>query len=288
MSGSSHLRGVVGMAASALLFSVMALLIRYGHEIDFYKTALYRFTVGACLLGTLALFGRIRLDFNNSRVLFLRGLLGGLSVLLFYMSIVKVGIAKGTVLSHTYPVFATIGGAVFLGDRVRPAVWSLLAAAVGGIGLLIGVRSGGWSDPWILLTLLGALFGGLAIVCVKRLTATDSHYSIFLSQCLIGFWIVAVPANLTPVRMGWTGGLLLVAIGLAATAAQLLMTWSFGHVPIATGSLLGMLTPLFNVLFGIALFGERLSPGELAGTALILAACIGVVAWGREPVPARR
>ena len=48
-----------------------------------------------------------------------------------------------------------------------------------------------------------------------------------------------------------------VVIGLAALAAQLLMNWSFVHVSIATGSVLGLLTPVFNVIFGIAIFGER-------------------------------
>jgi drug/metabolite transporter (DMT)-like permease len=288
MDDRNYLRGILGMIASAVFFSVMALLIRYAQDIDFFKTSLYRFAVGACTLGTLALFRKIRLDFTNSPILFLRGFLGGLAVLLFYMSIVKVGIAKGTVLSFTYPVFSTLGGMVFLGDRVRPAVWFFLLSAVVGIALLVGIRGSGWTDPWILLTLLGGMLGGVAIVCLKRLTDTDSSYAIYMSQCLFGFWIVAVPANLTPIEIGWIGGIILVSIGLVATAAQLLMTWSFAFVPIATGSLLGMLTPVFNVFLGLTLFGERMGVGELTGTALILLACVGVVVWGRERTPAIR
>jgi drug/metabolite transporter (DMT)-like permease len=44
-------------------------------------------------------------------------------------------------------------------------------------------------------------------------------------------------------------------------------------VDIATGSLLGMLTPLLNVAVGVFAFGESLRGVELAGAALVLAAC---------------
>jgi drug/metabolite transporter (DMT)-like permease len=284
MSGDNYLRGVAGMLLSSVLFSIMALLIRSADQIDFFKTALYRFAVGAILLGTLALFRKIRLEFNNSPILFLRGFLGGVAVLLFYMSIVKVGIAKGTVLSFTYPIFSTIGGVILLKDRVRPVVWPLLVASMLGIALLVGLGASGWGNVWILLTLLGGVLGGLAIVCVKRLTSSDSGVSIYMSQCLFGFWIVALPANLNPTPMGWVGGVLLITIGLVAAAAQLLMNWSFVHVSIATGSLLGLLTPVFNVVFGIAIFGETMGALELIGTLLILASCVGIVLWGREKV----
>ena len=53
---SDYTRGVLGMTASSISFSVMAALIRYAENIDFYKTSLFRFAIGMCLLGTLALF----------------------------------------------------------------------------------------------------------------------------------------------------------------------------------------------------------------------------------------
>lgn len=270
------------MIASSIIFSVMGLMIRYGSDIPFYKTSLYRFAVGAISLGTLALFGRIKLDFFKRRVLFLRGLFGGISVVLFYMSIVKVGIAKGTVLSYTYPIFATLGGVIVLRDRVKPVVWVLSAVAMAGVAMLVDLSDLGGIDIWVILTLLGAVLAGAAIVCVKQLTVSDSVYTIYIAQCLIGFWIVVIPSNLDSSPAGWGVGLILVGIGLAALAAQLLMNWSFGRISIATGSLLGMLTPIFNVLIGLALFGETLSAPGLLGTALILVSCTGVVVWGGD------
>jgi len=208
------------MSGSAVLFSGMAMLIRYAVGVSFFTTALFRFTIGVSMLGTLALCQKIRLEFHNRLLLFLRGLFGGFGVVLFYLAIVKIGIAKGTVISHTFPVFATLGGVLFLKDRVRPLVWLSLVVSLVGLSLL--TRStwsngfAGQDDLWVALAFVGAVMGGAAIVCVKRLRATDSSASIFMSQSLIGFWIVLVPANLTSSPLVFSTILVLVGVGVLA------------------------------------------------------------------------
>ena len=176
MKISHYLRGILGMSGATLLFSGMAVLIRYAAGVSFFTTALFRFSIGVCILGTLALFRQIRLEFHNYPLLFLRGLFGGIAVILFYLAIVKIGIAKGTVIVHTFPIFATIGGILFLKDRVRPLVWLSLAVSLVGLALLTSSNWGsgfsGENDHWILLAFIGAVSGGAAIVCVKRLRAT--------------------------------------------------------------------------------------------------------------------
>ncbi len=285
---SGYAAGVGAILLSSVLFSVMAIMIRFAQRIDFFTIAFYRFAVGTAALGTLALFRRIRLEFTNSSVLFLRGLFGGISVLLFYMSVVKLGLARGTVLSYLYPIFAAGGGVIFLKDRVSASAWVLMAVGLVGLALLVAPKGGAVSvDAWTILSIAGAVAAGAALVCLKRATATDSSYAIFLAQCLIGFWLVAVPAVRGAGGVGWGGGVLLVAIGLTATAAQILMTWGFGRVSLTAGSLLGLLTPLFNVVVGIAFFAEAMSAIELAGSILVLVSCVGVVGLARAPAARR-
>lgn len=282
-----YAKGVIQMTTSSLMFSIMATLVVYAKHIDFFTTALYRFLVGVFVLGTLALFRRIKLDYYNSKILFLRGFLGGFGVVFFYLAIVKLGIAKGTVISFTYPVFATIGGLIFLKERVRPLVWVFMISALVGVALLTyeGESNMLRLDLWTLLAFAGAVIGGLALVCVKRLTRTDSSYSIYMSQCLIGFWLVVIPANLTPTRVGMGGIIILLAIGLFAILAQLLMNWGFGNLSIPTGSLLGLVTPVCNVFIGILLFGEALGAPELLGVSLVLASCMAIVWNDRVKIP---
>jgi drug/metabolite transporter (DMT)-like permease len=56
------------------------------------------------------------------------------------------------------------------------------------------------------------------------------------------------------------------------------MTWAYKHVPATEGSLLAFLTPVINVLLGVAIFGESMHPSTLIGSAIVLACC-GYVAF---------
>lgn len=279
MSPPRPVFGVLVTLASCVFFAAMGLLIRYGSTLglDAFKTSLFRFAIGLAVLGTLAMSKRIDLRFFDSPLLFLRGLTGGLSIFLFFLSIDKIGIAKGTVISYSYLMFAVLGGMVFLRERVGPLKWALVVASLIGIGLIAADRNGQTAfsvSVYDLLAILGAVLSGSAVVAIKKLCATDSPFSIFFAQCLVGFWLVVIPANLKPVDLGWTGSAILLLIGLTAAAGQLLMTVGYAHLTIATASVLGMLVPVVNTVVGVALFREQLSALGLTGVAIVIAACI--------------
>jgi drug/metabolite transporter (DMT)-like permease len=280
--------GLAAMVLSSVLFSGMSLGIRLADGADSFLTSFIRFAIGIAIVGSLALAGRVRLSFVNLPWHLLRGVTGSVAVYTSFLAIEKLGIARGSVLSYTYPLFAAVGGAIFLKERVRPLAWAALVAAVGGMVLMRWgeLASDGPAAAttalWYGLVLAGAVVAGFAIVAVRRLTATDSAPSIFMSQSLVGFWVALGPALARPVAFSPRLALILVGIGLVAAAAQLLMTWSYGRVDIATGSLLSMLTPVINVGIGVLAFRERFGPVEAVGAAIVLAACTAVMAPSRR------
>lgn len=99
------------------------------------------------MLGILAMLRVIRLEFFRSPLLLLRGLSGSLSVALFYIAIVHVGMGKSSVYSYAYPVFASLISHRFLGERISRAQWILILTAFSGILLLAldHIRSGSFS-----------------------------------------------------------------------------------------------------------------------------------------------
>jgi len=99
-------KGVELMVAANVFFCLMSALVKYASNIDSYKTTLFRFVVGLGLLGTAALFGKIKLKFVHGHFLFFRGLFGSIAVFIYFLSITKLGIAKATVLICSYPIFA--------------------------------------------------------------------------------------------------------------------------------------------------------------------------------------
>jgi drug/metabolite transporter (DMT)-like permease len=280
---SGRTLGLAAMVLSSVLFSGMSLGIRLAAGADSFLTSFVRFAVGIAVVGSLVLAGRVRLTFVNLRWHLLRGVTGSVAVYTSFLAIEKLGIARGSVLSYTYPLFAAVGGAIFLKERVRPLGWAALVAAVGGMVLMRWgeLASDGPAAAstalWYGLVLAGAVVAGIAIVAVRRLTATDSAPSIFMSQSLVGFWVAVGPALARPAAFSPRLALILLGIGLVAAAAQLLMTWSYGRVEVATGSLLSMLTPVINVGIGVLAFRERFGPVEAVGAAIVLLACTAVM-----------
>lgn len=287
---SPHTRGILALIASATLASAMSALVRYAEHIDVYKLALFRFAIGAVLLGTAAMFKRIDLSFNRSDLLFWRGLLGGAGVFLFYLAIHKLGIGKGTVISNAYAIFGVSIGYFTLKDKVTRGQWIAIVAALGGIYLIVSdnVDIGGGIGMYDGLALLGSLCGGIAIVLVRKLRETDNAYSIYFSQCIFGFWLMLIPANLTSYDIGLEGGLILLGVGILATGAQLLMTYAYAHVTLAAGGLLGNLTPVFNTLLALLLFKEAIAGPALIGIAVVIGSCILVAGSKPDQQPAVR
>jgi drug/metabolite transporter (DMT)-like permease len=283
--------GLAAMVLSSVLFSVMSLGIRLAEGADSFLTSFIRFAVGAAVVGSLAFAGKVQLSFVNKPLHLLRGLAGAAAVYTSFLAIEKLGIARGSVLSYTFPLFAAIGGAIFLKERVHPLGWAALVASIGGVALMrwgqLAADGPATASTalWYGLTLAGSVCAGLAIVCVRRLTVTDSAPAIFMGQSLVGFWMTLVPAASRPAAFGLALALLLLGIGLSASAAQLLMTWSYNHLDVATGSLLSMLTPVINVALGVLVFREPFGPVEAVGAAIVVAACAAVMVPGR-PAPA--
>ncbi len=282
-----YLTGSVMMVCSSICFSVMAGLIRSIPHIDSYTIAFFRFAICLALLGSLALTRKIELTFARSTLLFLRGFFGGMAVLLFYLAINTIGISKGTVILYSSPIFATIGGVIFLGEKVSIQKWLIIFAAFFGIYLIAtgdakGLLSVGMYD---LLAALGAVSAGVAVVLVKKLRSTESSHSIFFAQSVVGFWLVLIPTNATTGSIGIGTGFVLLAIGIAASAGQLSMTYAFRHLPVSTGSLIGMLVPVFNIAVGVIGFGEVISLRCVTGILIVLVSCSLVLAGKRDSYP---
>lgn len=291
MTSSRHTSAVVALFGSCLLFTVMGSLVKVAkdsYNLDSFKMGVFRFAIGMGILGVAAMTRRIELRFVSSGSLLVRGVLGGLGVVGLFLSISYLGVARGTVVSYSFPVFAAIGSMVILREKVTLLKWVSIAAAFAGIVLIAMDRVEGQSIlvggqwVWYVVALAGAACAGLAIVYVRKLSATDSPYAIFFAQCVMGLWLTVVPANLHPVTLDLAGGALLVAIGVVAAVAQLLLTYAYTHITVATGGVISNLVPVLSAVVGLTFFNEPMSSRGLLGTAIVIGSC-GLVALKRPP-----
>ncbi len=275
---SPQKKGALLICASTVVFCVMASLIKSAAGVSPFKMILFRFIVGFGVLGMAAIYGKIHLKFVRSHMLLFRGATGGVAVFIYFLSITKLGLGKGSVFFFTYPVFVSVLSAIFLKETIRPLKWFFIASTFLGVYLLAAGKEMGFSGApsigiYELIAILGAILAGIAVVLIKKLHDTESTYGIFFAQCLVGFWIFLIPANVAPDPVSYKQGILLLCIGIVATLGQLLLTEGYRHARATTGSLLSMLTPVFNFLVGVAVFHESVTPLEAVGSAIVVISC---------------
>ena len=82
-----------------------------------------------------------------------------------------------------------------------------------------------------------------------------------------------------------SAGLILLAIGIAASGGQLMMTYAYRHLPVSTGSLIGMLVPVCNVAIGVIVFNETISTRGITGILIVLISCSLVLSGKRDSQP---
>jgi drug/metabolite transporter (DMT)-like permease len=270
--------GMPVMAASAVLFSLMSFLLPFTHAVSTPIIASARFVMGIAMILGVSLLRRTPLTAVNRWWLVARGVIGATSVYFFFRGIMNLGLGKGTILNYTYPIFAALLAPLILKEKLT---WDVLAAgAISFLGIWLVVSPGRFSSIGGegLLALLGGFLSGVAIVAIKKLRETDSSFTIYLAQCVFGLLVLGWPTATSSFAFSGIEWLILFAIGVVATAAQLSMTWAYKHVPATEGSLLAFLTPVLNVLLGVAVFGEHMRVSTLAGSAVVLASC-GYIAF---------
>ncbi len=281
--------GLLMLTGAAVSLTAMSLLVRLAKECGGLTTssvAFFRFLMGALAAVAIARARGERLRTRNPVWFVLRGAVGAAAVWLFFYGIATVGLAKGAIYFHTYPLWAALIALVVL--RERPTLGILGAAAVAFAGLaLVMWPEGGLGDfaPADLIALSGGVLAGFAVVGIRKLRATDGSLVVLFSLCVFGL-LVSVPGTVaSPPEAGLAGWSLVIGVGVFATAGQLMLTWAYKHVRIGEAAPFTMLAPVLSAVLGVALLDETMTLRAIAGGALVVAACT-YASTAKRPAPA--
>jgi drug/metabolite transporter (DMT)-like permease len=267
-------RGRALMLASAVSFGLAALLVRVaaGRGMNGEQIATIRFGVG--LAAVMALFVARPGTFRPARqgLLAVRGIVGGISALLYFLALARIPAGEATLLNNLYPIFAVGISIVTLGERPTLHLALALALASAGVFLVLGgggVRLGlGWGEAF---GILSGLAGGVAVTSIRALRSSAQAVNaptIFLAFSLGGL-LVSVPLAgtvWTADPWAWTAAL---ATGVAAALAQLAMTEAYGALSVPEAAVWQQLTPVSAYLWALLV-------GEAFGGATALGVLLGV------------
>jgi drug/metabolite transporter (DMT)-like permease len=205
----------------------------------------------------------------------------------WHASLLRTSIAASTLEANCAPMVVTLGAWALWGERPRPTFILALAAATLGLALVMSTKFGhaGASLSGDFLGLGAACFYGFYILAVARLRARYRTGLVMFNSTLV-FSLVLLPFALTQKFLPDTsrGWLLLVALALSAqVAGQGLVAYALARLPATIGALGLYLHALAAILYAWLLLHERLTPWQMAGGVIVLAAIALARAARRVP-----
>jgi drug/metabolite transporter (DMT)-like permease len=223
--------------------------------------------------------------------LVLLGLLNpGISYTMSLMGLARISASVSTLLWAAEPLMILGLAAIFLREQVTPRLLAVILAGMFGVSLVSGAWSGvqgSDSDPAGILLLLGAvLCCAFYTVFSRRLSESLDPVFIVAVQQTAGLgWAVALLVSGTshgsPSDLAGVQSELAVAAALSGVlyyaAAYWLYIAALRWVPAAVAGSYFNVIPVFGVTFAFVFLGERLSPVQWMGAAVILVAVFELV-----------
>lgn len=211
------------------------------------------------------------------RLIIAAGLFFAGDLAVWHWSIVLTSVANATLLANLAPIFVTLAVWLLWGKRPTAMFLAGLAAALGGVAVLLGgdFRAGGGAVLGDILGVVTAMFYGAYQLTITRARSRATTAVIMAWSALI------TTAALLPVALGSgeqilpdTAGGWTKLVGLALisqVAGQSLIAYAMAHLP-ATFSSVGLLAqPVIAAALAWALLGETLGWVEIGGALVVLA-----------------
>jgi drug/metabolite transporter (DMT)-like permease len=285
-----RLAGALLVAGAALFWSTGGVIFRYIRGAEDWTIAFWRalFLVAA-LTTVLAVMERGRVARAFMRAGW-RGLASGacFGVMMtgYMLALARTSVANTMLLMTAAPVFAALLGWALLAERPRPVVWATMAAAAGGIALMVATDLGGGAMLGNAFALLIAAMSAINIVILRGAREINMIPAIIIGGAVSG--LVSLPLA-DHVGTDAVNLFLIFLLGVVQLGCGALL-YIFGarHLPAAETTLIAMLESVLAPIWVWLLLNETPTSYGLAGGAIVLAAVVAltIVSARRRPAPA--
>ncbi len=167
------------------------------------------------------------------------------------------------------PLVTVLMGVVVLHERLRRAQW--VAVGIALVAVLV-LTAGYGRLPWVAL-ILAFSFGGYGLT--KKMVGVDPKASLTIETAyatplaLAYLAYLQVTGSLVLFHHATSTTLLLLGTGVVTAIPLLLFAGATNRIPLATVGLLQYLTPIIQLIIGVAINGEQMSPARWAGFAIV-------------------
>src|SRR5262245_32583491 len=292
------IKAILLKLASAFLFAVMVVLVRYlgdrypVGQVVFYRSA---FAIVPVVIiyawrGELEAAIRIGRPFGHLG----RGITAVGAMFCNFSALARLPVVDATAISFVSPLFTVALSALVLKERVRIYRWSAVIVGFSGVLVMLAPyldvgRSAASGEGAIgaMFGIFGALFAAASVIQTRALTKSESTSSIVLYFSLICMLAGLATWPLGWIRPNWLELTALIVIGICGGLAHLLLTESYRLAPASLIAPFDYTSMLWALILGYLVFGEVPSALVFAGAAIIAAAGLFVI-WRERQLGLQR
>ncbi len=272
--------GVLLIVISAASFGALPIFIRLAYRTGADPTTLLvlRYSIAAVVMVAI-MFAR-KTPLPRGRILLGLVLMGAVGYVgqsfAYFTALTMASASLVALLLYLYPAIVTMLSALFFKERLTAAKVGALTLALVGTALTIGPAGSG-RVAGILLAIAAAVIYSVYILVGSRIiphaSAIAASTTVITAAAAVYIGIVAVRGPTFPQTFfGWAD---IFAIALVSTVLPI-VTFLAGleRVGPTRASTLSTFEPVMSVMLAILILGETISPLQVLGGALILAAVI--------------
>ena len=282
-------KGVQYMLIASLAFAIMGAFAKLASQhMSSLEVVFFRNIAGVILVGIAVLKKPMQHKGGRPFLLFFRGFMGFVALLAFFYNIAHIPLGDAMTYSKTAPIFTALFAWIFLREKLSYRGW--IAVFIGFIGIVfITQPSGVGFSKYDLLGIFSGVGAALAYTSVRELKAYYDTRAIVLSFMITGtlgpviLFFITPYLNLAeldfifakfvmPHGVVW---LELLAMGIFATIAQLLMTKAYGETKAGIVGAVSYTNILFSIIIGL-LLGDAF-PSLLTTFGIVLIVFAGVM-----------
>ena len=281
-------RGIGLLALGGLMFATMGALAKGASQsIPTLELVAGRSAVTWLVTEILRRQMGVPLQFFDWPILASRTIAGFVAIVCYFWSLRVIPLGDAVLLNNASPALTALGAVWFLKEQMTRVKGMALVLSTIGIWLLVGQRTQGLEFTAGLVGAFSAVASAWALVSLKVATRRNRSVMVVWALAAVSTVGSALCALFT---MDWfwpdaQESSLLVGTGLAAAAAQLLMTSGYKRLDASEAALFGFLTPVLSMVAGAVFFAEHPTIFSVAGGLLIICSGVAVAVAGDRGGP---
>ena len=263
---------ILQLIVSCFLFSVLAALIKYNASfIHPTEQAFFRNLFGIFLLLPFFLRQNKLVNFkSNCRLLFLRGLFGGITMILLFYAYTLIPLSQAMAISFSTPLFIYFGGIFFLKENTdkQKTFYMLL----GFVLTIVIIRPDLKLQIGSIIAIISSITHAIAGLIVKKLSETENVLTLMFSLVLI-----MTPITFLPSLYVWDTPsnffvfFLLFIIAATATLGNFFWTKAISLTTLTNLMPFDFSKLIFATILGVIFFEEKIDLITiLCGTGIII------------------